>query len=386
MGHTKTKTSIAALVFAMMGCGSGSGAPPPPLTGAIAVSLSRSHACALITGGAVRCWGDDQAAAFDDIATISTPVAVPGLTGLQAIAAGSDYTCGLKADGSVICWGLNLYNELGSDTADAGTAAGQFSTMPIWMPTTDVVGLGSMVLALATAGSSDVTVNYSCALMVDETVRCWGVSALGLVAPDAEAMTVTPVPGLAHVRKMALADSFGCFVLDDGTVSCLGNVPLPGQPPPGAQTLFTMPGLSNVRDLAAGTSHVCALIQDGTVQCWGNWLSGTVSTTPVPVPQISGATGIAAGTNETCVLVSDGSVMCWGEDGVPTTPARVQGLGFATSLSVGDDYACVVIRDGTIQCWGNGAKGRLGDGKPVVEFSNQYVTTPTAVVAGDGGT
>jgi alpha-tubulin suppressor-like RCC1 family protein len=327
------------------------------------------------------------------VAATSRPIAVPGPIALKAVAAGAAYTCGIKPAGSVTCWGDNGSNEVGVYSADGGSALSGVS--PILKPT-DVVGLDSTVLDLATAGSNDPPNDYTCARMLDETVQCWGGNALGLVGASDQSMPVTPIPGLEHVRKMALGGSFGCFILDDGTVSCFGNVPS-GEPTgpggellfspnaPGTQTLSNMAGLSNVLDLAAGQFHACAVVQDGTVECWGNWLWAKVSGAPVAVPGVSGAISVGAGGSQTCALLSDGGVTCWGKGVAPRTPYRVEGVGLATSLAVGDDYACAVIRDGTVRCWGNDADGRLGDGKPVISFTYDYQRTPVVVVAADGG-
>ena len=81
---------IGALACTIVACGGG-GTPPPPLTGAISVSLSYTHACALVVGGAVRCWGEDVFGQRGDgqmTFAMATPVAVPGLSGLAAVVAG----------------------------------------------------------------------------------------------------------------------------------------------------------------------------------------------------------------------------------------------------------------------------------------------------------
>ena len=58
------------------------------------VSVGISHACALKTDGAVRCWGDDS-----DGQAYSPPGA------FTAVSAGAGFSCGLKSDGSAMCWG-----------------------------------------------------------------------------------------------------------------------------------------------------------------------------------------------------------------------------------------------------------------------------------------
>jgi alpha-tubulin suppressor-like RCC1 family protein len=45
------------------------------------------------------------------------PAAVPGLQGVTAIAAGAEHACALLSSGAVECWGENEYGELGVGTS-----------------------------------------------------------------------------------------------------------------------------------------------------------------------------------------------------------------------------------------------------------------------------
>ncbi|HWA97884.1 MAG TPA: hypothetical protein VG713_05305, partial [Pirellulales bacterium] len=116
---------------------------------------------------------------------------------------------------------------------------------------------------------------------------------------------------------MAIADTFGCDVLADGTVECWGAGPL-GQAltswSQSSATPLSVQGLSNVVALAAGQSHVCALSSAGTVECWGDDRGGqlgdrteTPSATPVAVSGLTQVTAIAAADNLTCAVIVDGN-------------------------------------------------------------------------------
>lgn len=100
------------------------------LTGATTLSLSRYHACALVSGG-VRCWGNNYEGACGDglLGVKTTPVAVSGLSsGVSAIATGggmfayagygrsTEQSCALLATGELRCWGDNAYGQLGDGT------------------------------------------------------------------------------------------------------------------------------------------------------------------------------------------------------------------------------------------------------------------------------
>jgi alpha-tubulin suppressor-like RCC1 family protein len=381
-----TQIGVAALACALIGCG-GTGTPAQPLTGALTVSLSSTHACALVAGGGARCWGEDVWGQLGDgqsTFAVVAPVAVPGLTGLAGVVAGFGYSCGLEGDGAVACWGNDLWNQIGDQVSDGGLSGGNTRHVQIPAPT-GVVGLGPIVDGLATAGAEDLGGAYTCAHMTDGTVQCWGENALGLGGANALSTPPTTIPGLTHVRGMAFGGPFGCFALDDGTASCMGLGSLGQAVITASETPITVPGLSGVKSVAAGNSHACVLVDDGTVRCWGLWEPGAATLVPVVVQGLAGVTAIAAGGFETCALLTDGGVTCWGP-GASATPQRVSGLGSATAISVAGDFACAVIQGGTIQCWGTDTGGRLGNGgKPNFGPPN-YVATPVTVVAAtDGG-
>jgi len=372
---------IGAVAWALVGCGGG-GTPPPPLTGALSVSLSNTHACALVTGGAVRCWGEDVWGELGDgqmTFAVATPVAVPGLSGLAAVVAGFGYSCGLEKDGAVACWGNDLWNEIGDAAGDGGASSDAGRRDSVLGPT-GVAGLGPMVDGLVTAGAERSGGAYTCAHMSDETVQCWGQNALGLGVSTARSTPPTPLPGVGHVRAMAFGGSFGCFALDDGTASCLGLGSLGQGKISDATTPVSVPSLSGVSGIAAGEFHACALINDGSVQCWGDWQNGMTTQSPVTVDGLTGVTALAAGGFETCALLADGGVTCWGL-GVSTVPKRVTGLGPATAISVGGGFACAMIKGGTIQCWGEDTGGHLGNGVKSDLIGTGKVVPPATVVA-----
>jgi alpha-tubulin suppressor-like RCC1 family protein len=67
------------------------------------ISAGKHHACALTSGGAVWCWGDNGHGQLGDGTTTNRWVATPvsGLeSGVTAIAAGTFHTCALMEDAS----------------------------------------------------------------------------------------------------------------------------------------------------------------------------------------------------------------------------------------------------------------------------------------------
>ena len=85
---------------------------------AIRVVVGADHACALLSTGAVYCWGGNAHGQLGRPGAASaTPVAVNGGVTFTTISAGPDHTCGVEAGtGAVGCWGANGTGQLGDGT------------------------------------------------------------------------------------------------------------------------------------------------------------------------------------------------------------------------------------------------------------------------------
>jgi alpha-tubulin suppressor-like RCC1 family protein len=291
-------------------------------SGAVAIVAGLSHTCALMDGGAVRCWGANDAGELGDGTNIDswTPVAVSGLSaGVTDLIAGLNDTCALTSSGGVKCWGANARGQLGDGT-----------NTDRWTPV-DVRGLDGGVEAVV--GRSF----HKCALLANGGVKCWGANESGQLGDGTGADRWTPVD-----------------------VQGLG---------------------SGVKTLAPGISHTCALMSDGGVRCWGANEMGQLGDgtntnrwTPVNVRGLSeGVAGVAWGFFHTCALLTGGGVNCWGDneygqlgDGTNTdrwTPVAVQGLSSGVAaVYEGPYYTCALVDAGGVKCWGANDAGQLGDG------------------------
>ncbi|MCL5952060.1 MAG: hypothetical protein M1132_10140 [Chloroflexi bacterium] len=273
-------------------------------SGVTAVTTGGLHACALTSGGGVKCWGLNSFGQLGDGTTTNrlTPIDVAGLTsGVTAIDAGEYYTCALTSSGGVKCWGLNSDGQLGDGTTTTRLA-------PV-----DVTGLTSGVTAIATGGIFAIG-GHTCALTTGGGVKCWGWNTAGELGDGTTTDRLTPV-----------------------NVSGLS---------------------SGVSAIATGEFHTCALMTGGGVLCWGSndygeLGDGTTVEKLVPNPVnglSSGVVFIAAGGFDTCAVTSAGQIKCWGEndygelgDGTGTSsgiPVDVVGFGGAcfnltTSVSPG---------------------------------------------------
>jgi alpha-tubulin suppressor-like RCC1 family protein len=110
-------------LFGQLGNGSTTTATTPVavagLSGVVDVSAGWRHTCALLGNGTIQCWGQGQFGQLGNGSTTNrtTPVAVSGITGAVGVTAGWwHHSCALLGGGAVRCWGANDWGQFGSGT------------------------------------------------------------------------------------------------------------------------------------------------------------------------------------------------------------------------------------------------------------------------------
>lgn len=247
----------------------------PGVSGVQAVSAGAGHTCLLMTGGGIKCLGNNaygQLGDGTDGTGGTTPVDVQLPEGATAVAAGALFTCALTTGGGVKCWGDNLFGQLGDGTDEERHAPVQ------------VQGLTSGVSGIGVGGGSSF--GHACALMAAGGVKCWGNNEYGQLGDDRLEcdprnfdVCWTPINVLdisGPVVAISGGFTFTCALTNQGAVKCwgadgLGQV---GNGPGGCNGLCGRPanvvGLSSgVTSISTGSSHACAQLATG-VQCWGD--------------------------------------------------------------------------------------------------------------------
>jgi len=282
-----------------------------------------AHTCALLSGGLVKCWGDND---FGQLG-IEDPQDRGGRPGdmgddlpfvnlgngrrAQAIAAGANHTCAILEDSSLKCWGNNGNRQLGAaELIPRGAYPGQMGES---LPSVD---LGGDSVRQVAAGWV-----HTCALLQSGTVKCWGWgrgSEDDPVAPFSPVTTVEFGVGSA-ASQIAAGGVHSCAALNDATVRCWQpSEHAYDSPRLFAPVVFEEGAGVSVRQLGIGGRHGCALLASGSVQCWE---LGEVDGPPPRATRIQFGAGrsvvqmSASGTREShhgCALLDDGDVKCWG--------------------------------------------------------------------------
>ena len=380
------------------------------------ISAGGFHTCAILDDNTVKCWGkgyEGQLGYGNMYGEVGALLSIgdnesPGSIGVvdigsnaSAIIAGHIHTCVILDDGDgdesgdVKCWGRGSEGQHGYGISS-----------DITMPMNDIVNLGNIsgtsTPLKAKALSAGAGGFHTCAILSDDTVKCWGRGRHGQLGyGDFYGNAAPDTPNNLGANPATTPDM----------LAVVGNASGTGTP-------------LEVKAISAGQDHTCAILSDDTVKCWGQGEFGqlgygdefsrghNVSTTPDMLAVVGNASGIGTplkakaidtGSQYTCVILKNGDVKCWGIgddtqggggqlgyghfygnrsitiDGVTTivpnhlghnattTPDMLMPVNLgagqsAMNIDLGAFHTCVLLDNKAVKCWGLGSFGQLGYG------------------------
>jgi len=137
--------------------------------------------------------------------------------------------------------------------------------------------------------------NFSCAVIANGRVKCWGDNRKGQlgIGTSEEALIPVETKGITSAIKIDAGSLHACALLRQGTVNCwglnqggqLGYATQDDPKRPVHEQDISIPdevrGLRSVRDVAVGLLHSCSLEEQSAVKCWGGNTNGGYFTTRV---------------------------------------------------------------------------------------------------------
>ncbi len=291
---------------------------PTPVLGlegevVVGVDSGSTHNCAIIRNGDVlMCWGHggDGALGNGSYDQKSTPTPVVNLGGpVVAIGLGERHSCAIITGGALKCWGYNNFGQIG-----IGESKQRTINAPV------AVNLGGPAYAVTSGGWQ-----HACAITNEGDLKCWGLNSHGQIGDGTTTNRNTPtsVVGLGgKVEAVSAGELHTCAIINRSDLKCWGGGS-DGQLGIGSTESRTTPSFVNLGGRAAaidiGRLHTCAIVSGGTLKCWGSGRfsklgngSNDDRTTPTTVNLGGAAVALSLGMAHSCAIIDGGDLMCWG--------------------------------------------------------------------------
>jgi alpha-tubulin suppressor-like RCC1 family protein len=391
----------------------------------IEISSGEKHTCVLMSTGMVKCWGDNNFGQLgkgdstdwgtnpQQMGDALTPINFgPGVK-VKSISAGGFHTCAVLETDALKCWGWNEDGQLGlGDTNSRGDSP---ATTPNQLPAINL-GANRKVKGVSAGGY------HTCALLDNDTVKCWGISDVGQLGLESnnsfgnQANTMGDSLPIVNLGKGLTPISIisgwahSCAQLSDGTAKCwgwneFGQLGIGDKLDRGIQSKQMGEDLvaisfgpnKKITKLVPGQHHTCAHLSDLSMRCWGKNDRGQLGVEDndnrgdspansgtrldevkikLPIKQMG------VGLNHSCAILINQTVYCWGQNssgalgqgstldrgGRPgdlsedLVPVALGTLAIVKKISIGGEHSCAILDDYTVKCWGLNDSGQLGQG------------------------
>ena len=204
-----------------------------------AISTGREHACAILDNKKVKCWGantygqlglgNSASLVYPNIGNAAVVNLGTGRTA-KAIAAGSYHTCAILDNGSLKCWGFNASGQLGQNNVkNLSDGSGEIGD------SLAAINLGTNRTAVAVAACKRGDLDYTCAVLDNATLKCWGSNDLGQLgqgdttinigdtAGDMAALAAVKLGTGIQVSAVAMGAAHSCEILSSTNIKCFGH-------------------------------------------------------------------------------------------------------------------------------------------------------------------
>ncbi len=350
---------------------------------AVQVDAGYEHTCAVLNNGTVRCWGRsyEGQAGFrghgPDAIPLWKPVEIEGIDDAVQVGAGYFHSCALHADGGVSCWGDNRFLQLALPDSTLATSTPQ-----------RIEGLSDVVYL-------EVANFLTCAVLASGEVKCWGINSQYRMPRDWRTPTEdnplpSLVPGISNVKMVALGESNGFWLHNDGVISVLGGSTYGVGLGTNADA-FEFTPIEDFRAtfVATSTTHTCAIDLDAQLWCWGENFHFQVGPftcgacfSPMLVPGTGRVTSVATtlGFHITTLTNEAGQLLIFGRGtasnlgqefesirdnpGYPRVLIGIPQNEFMIFDTTSSYHSCGLSRRGQVYCGGSNGLGRLGHPGP----------------------
>ncbi len=330
----------------------------------ISIGGSQDHFCVLLDNGSIKCWGNNWHGqlGLDHDNNISLLTQTTG-DDLMPVDLGTNRTaievsgdglvgCAILDDNQVKCWGYGRFGSAGQESiSDIGDDPGEMgnSLLPVNL------GSGRTAKQIST-GSRTV-----CVVLDNNELKCWGLGYGGVLG-QGHRDTIGDEPGEMGdslpaidlgtgrtVDQVSIGGSHICAILDDETVKCWGSNYW-GELGQGHQQNIgddpdemgdSLPPVDlgvgrSVKQIAAGHRTTCVILDNHKVKCWEN----------------------AIGSGQCVEYIGD-------KPGEMGDNLQILNLGdnyYAKQISGNYGHFCILLDDNTVRCWGRNERGQLGQG------------------------